>query len=112
MKKRTIWTMVHNAFSMGGISMEPIKTEVTIIEEKTIGKGYNAFSFETPKGTVRIAESTTGAVISSSFKEAMKDVESASSKVINKQLEEAKMFLQSKDCKSVSNKEFFKKYNY
>lgn len=77
MGKRTIWTMIHSAFQMGGVSYHPIKTEVEIIEEKTIGKGVKAFSFKTPRGTIRIAESLTGAIVSNSFEDARKDVKSA-----------------------------------
>ncbi len=98
-------------FTVGGNVHQPMTTEIEALEEKSIGKGFKAFSFKTPKGTLRIAESITGAIISDSFKEAKKDVKDGSKKVINKQIEDAQAQL-SRGAKHLSNKKFFQLYNY
>ena len=106
--KRKIWTMGYFPFTMGGSVNRPMITEVEIIEEKPIGKGFKAFSFKTPKGTTIIAESITGAIVGQSFKEVKKDVAEATKKVMNEQIEEGKEKL--KYGTHMSNDEFFSLY--
>ncbi len=110
MKKRQIWTMGYFPFTMGGNVHQPIVTEIGYIEEKNIGKGFKAFSFKTPKGNFRIAESTTGAIVGKSFDEVKADVKSASKKVMTKQIEEGKEMI--KGVKPCSRKKFFEMYRY
>lgn len=44
-------------FTIGGNVHTPMITEIDAIEERELSKGIKAFSFKTPKGTIRIAES-------------------------------------------------------
>lgn len=108
-KKRTIWTIGYMPFLLGGNVMPPIVTEVGYIEEKNIGKGFKAFSFQTPTGSIRIAESVTGAIIGSSFEEVMADVKNASKKFMKKQIEEAKKTVATYP-KHLTPEQFFKMY--
>lgn len=110
--KRQIWTMKYSPFIMGGSANHPIITEVGYIEEKKIGKGMKAFSFKTPKGTLKIAESITGAIVGDSFKEVIADVKSASKKVLMEQIEDGKKLLSSGCSRHYSNDEFFQVYKY
>ncbi len=112
MKKRQIWTMGYFPFVMGGNVHQPIVTEIGYIEEKNIGKGLRAFSFQTPKGTIRIAESITGAIVGDSFEAVKADVKEASKKVMMEQINEGKAMLESGSVKRYSNKKFFEIYKY
>jgi hypothetical protein len=110
--QRTVWTIACRPFTMGGVCNYPITTEVKIIEERAIGKGYKAFSFKTPKGTLRIAESTTGGIVADTFDELIKDVKAATKSDIQDQIKAARETLKSPDCKKLSNEEFFQLYRY
>jgi hypothetical protein len=109
---RRIWTLSYFPFTMGGNVNRPIITEVPIIEEKEIGKGFKAFSFMTPKGTIRIAESITGAIVGDSFEQVMKDISAASLEVCKKQIEEAYATLAKGNSLFYSNGDFFRYYKY
>lgn len=98
-------------FIMGGSVHQPIITEIDPIEEKKIGKGFSAFSFKTPKGTIKIAESITGAIVGDSFKEVIADVKAATKKVMMEQIKEAKKTLAG-SCKHFTNEKFFQMYKY
>lgn len=110
MGKRKIWTMGYFPMTMGGSVHQPIVTEIEPIEEKKIGKGLKAFSFKTPKGNLRIAESITGAIVGDSFKEVIADVKVASKKVMMEQIENGKKMLSSGSVKHYSNQKFFQLY--
>ncbi len=110
--KRKIWTYLHTPFRVGGSSLSPMVTEIEPIEEKPIGKGFYAFSFKTPKGTLRIAESRTGSIIASTFKEARNDVRASTRLVIEDQLNKAKKDLESGSALVMTSEEFFEKYSY
>ena len=108
---RKIWTMGYFPFTVGGSVHQPMLTDVVMIEEREIGKGFKAFSFKTPKGTIKIAESITGAIVGDSFESVMKDVKGASIKFMQDQISVAKKKLQGAR-KNMSNKRFFELYNY
>ncbi len=110
MKKRKIWTYGYSPFTMGGNVNRPIMTEIGYIEEKSIGKGLLAFSFKTPKGTIRIAESETGAIVGESFEEVKKDIMAADKKVIVKQIEDAKKTIEG--IPVMDKNEFFQMYKH
>lgn len=112
MKKRQIWTMGYFPFTVGGNVHQPMVTEIEPIEEKTIGKGLKAFSFKTPKGTIRIAESITGAIVGNSFKEVKADVKESSKKFMMEQINEGKEMLKSGSVKHYSAEEFFNIYKF
>ncbi len=111
MSKKTIWTIRHRPFVMGGRVDSAVSTEVKIIEEKQIGKGFYGFSFKTPKGTLKIAESITGAIVGDSFEEVISDIKNAPLKIIKQQIEDVKRELK-KGCQRLSNQDFFKLYTY
>lgn len=110
MKTRTIWTMLYNPFVMGGDVNTPIATEIGYQEEKDIGKGLKAFSFYTPKGVLRIAESATGAIVGDSFESVKADIKSSSIRIIRKQIKLAKV--QASNAHKLSKEEFFKLYKH
>jgi len=99
-------------FTMGGNVNQPIVTEIEYIEEKKIGKGLKAFSFKTPKGNLKIAESITGAIVGDSFKEVIADVKSATKKMMIGQIEEGKKMFSSGSVKNYSKDKFFEIYKY
>ena len=111
MKKRQIWTMGYFPFTIGGSVNQPIVTEIGFIEEKNVGKGFRAFSFKTPNGTLRVAESVTGAIVGDSFENVKEDIKSGSKKDMLKQIEDAKQILKG-SCKHLTNEEFFKLYKF
>lgn len=97
---------------MGGSVERPIVTEVEIIEEKNIGKGLKGFSFKTPKGSLKICESITGAIVGDTFAEVKKDIKAASIITIRKQIEDAKETLKSGSRQNMTNERFFTFYKY
>lgn len=111
-EKRQVWTMGYFPFTVGGSVHQPIITEVEVIEEKRIGKGFKAFSFKTPTGTTRIAESVTGAIVAASFDEVIRDVAQSKKVVILEQIAESAKMLQSGTVKHYAPKEFFKLYKH
>lgn len=112
MSKRIVWTMAQRPFVMGGDVNYPITTKVEVIEEKAVGKGFKAFAFKTAKGTLRIAESITGAIVGDNFKDVRKDISAGSKAVISRQIAEGKEILKSTSRKDLSNKKFFEIYKY
>lgn len=104
--------MANRPFVMGGDVHYPITTKVEVIEEKPVGKGFKAFSFQTAKGTLRIAESITGAIVGDSFSTVTKDISEGSKAVMNRQIEDAKRILKSTSREDLSNKKFFEMYKY
>ena len=80
--KRTIWTMGYFPFTMGGRVNAPMLTEVDVIEEKSVGKGIKAFSWKTPKGSIRISESETGAIVGDSFEDVKNDIKETTRSVM------------------------------
>lgn len=112
MEKRFIWTMGHFPFQMGGYVDRPMSTEIEIIEERRIGKGFKAFSFKTPKGTLKIAESITGALVGDSFEAVISDVKGTTKKIIEQQIVDAKNILHERGKHQQSPEEFFKHYKY
>lgn len=96
---------------MGGQVHTPIITEVEPIEERPIGKGMKAFSFKTPKGSLRVAESETGAIVGDTFEEVIADVKTASKGMLQDQIADARATIAG-ECKNLTNEEFFNLYNY
>lgn len=97
---------------MGGNVNQPMITEIKPIEEKSIGKGFKAFSFKTPNGSLRIAESITGAIVGNSFEKVIEDVKQTTKKIMMEQINEGKKLLGSGSTKHYSEEEFFKLYKY
>ena len=111
MKKRQVWTMGYFPMIMGGDIHQPMITKVKAIAEMPIGKGFKAFSFKTPKGTIRIAESVTGAIVGDSFEEVIADVKFTTKKVMEKQIADAKKTLKG-SVKHYEEEKFFQIYHY
>lgn len=110
--KREIWTIGYFPFTIGGRVHAPMITEVDVIEEMEVGKGFKCFSWKTPLDNLRISESSTGAIVGNSFEEVIKDVEDADIDVINKQMKEASSLLRSGTSHHMTNEEFFKLYKH
>ncbi len=109
-KTKLVWTQASRPFIMGGNTNAPIATAVKPVQEKNVGKGFAAFSFLTPKGTLRIAESSTGAIIGDTFEGVKKDIKEGSKEVMQKQIADAKVMV--KKAVKLEPTEFFKLYNY
>lgn len=107
--KKKIWTILFSPFTMGGNVNQPISTEVEVLEIKTI-RSFKFFSFITPKGSIRICDGVTGGIIAQSWEELKANMKGATSKVLNEQIAQAREV--AKDCREVSNEEFFKSYKY
>jgi len=110
--KMTIWTMGYFPFTMGGRVNAPMTTEIDMIEEKEVGYGVKAFSWKTPKGSIRISESETGAIIGDSFEDVMNDIKETTPQMVAKQMNDAKGLLHSGCAKEMTNEKFFQLYNY
>ena len=110
--KRQIWTMGYFPFTRGGRVNAPMITEIEMIEEKKVGKGIKAFSWKTLKGSIRISESETGAIVGNSFEDVINDIKEAKPSVIKEQMRDAKEILSSGCSKYMSNEEFFNLYKY
>lgn len=110
MNKRTIWTMGYFPMQMGGNVHRPISTEVEASELYSASKGIKLFTFKTPKGTTKVCEAETGAIVGDSLKEVMADIKEAKKSVMVEQIREAHELL--KNFKNMTHDEFFKLYNY
>ena len=99
-------------FAFGGNVHAPMITEIDVIEERELSKGINAFSFKTPKGNIRIAESLTGAIVGDSFEDVSEDIRTGDDDIIIKQLLDAAKVLKGGNSKWMKNEEFFKMYKY
>jgi hypothetical protein len=108
--KQVVWTHAYQPFAMGGDVHQPIKTEVDAIEVKSIGKGFHGVSFKTPKGTIRIAEKVSGAIVGDTFEEVRKDIAEGDVKIMKKQVHEG-LEMRNK-ARMLSNQEFFELYRY
>ena len=104
-----IWTNTYRPFVMGGSVNEGIYTIVPIIEKRTIND-FDFFSFQTSKGSIRVAESQTGGIIADSFEELIKNIEGCSKEVLQAQIDKAKSLIT--DMTEKTNEEFFSLYKY
>lgn len=103
--------MGHFPFTMGGNVWQPIFTDVKVIEEQNCGKGFTFFSFKTPRGTIKVCESTTGAILGDSFSEMRSSIKEATKKRLTKQIEEGRKQMLT-DRHDLNNEEFFKMYKF
>jgi predicted transcriptional regulator len=110
--KRTIWTIGYFPFTIGGRVNAPMTTEIDMIEEKEVGYGVKAFSWKTPKGSIRISESETGAIVGDSFEDVINDIKETTKSIMQKQINDAKELLHSGCSKHMTNEKFFQLYNY
>ncbi len=106
---RIIWTYTYNPFIMGGNTRTSIATAITPIETREFS-GIPLFSFITPRGTIRIAEGVTGAIVGNSFEEVENHILSASLDTIIEQLRSARK--NRDEAKVLNNKDFFNLYKY
>lgn len=104
-----IWTLSYRPFIMGGNVNQPMCTIVPVLERKNI-EGFDFFSFQTPKGTIKICEAQTGAIIASSFEEVFENIEGVPKEVLQGQIDLGKHLAETADKKT--NEEFFKSYRY
>lgn len=111
-KLRQIWTTEYTPMIMGGSCDHVITTEIGVIEEKAVGKGLRAFSFMTPKGTLRIAESISGAIVGNSFKEVMADIKGTTKKICMQQIGEGQVLLARSSTQHLTKEVFFQHYKY
>ncbi len=107
---RTVWTMGYFPFQMGGNVHRPMSTEVKASELHDTPKGIKLFTFLTPKGTLRVCEAETGAIVGNSLGEVMNDIATAKKSVMKAQVREAKLAL--RNVKVMTPDEFFKLYDY
>jgi hypothetical protein len=104
-----IWTRSYRPFIMGGNVNQPMCTVVPVLERKNI-EGFDFFSFQTPKGTIKVCEAQTGGIIADSFDEVFENIEGVPKEVLQGQIDGAKHLAETADKKT--NEEFFKHYRY
>ena len=104
-----IWTTIHSPFTMGGNVNRPVFTIVPVLERKKM-QGFEFFSFETPKGSIRICECQTGGIIADSFDELKENIKGCTKKELQSQIDGAKSLAE--QAKEMSNDEFFSYYRY
>lgn len=88
--KLTIWTEAYRPFLMGGDCNAPISTEVDTVDPPIdLGHGIEVYVITSPSGTCHIVEATTGALIGTDIDSVRRDVESADTEVMQRQIAEA-----------------------
>jgi len=107
--KKKVWTYRNSPFIMGGNVHSIISTDVEVESEKKV-RGVKIFSFKTLKGNIRVAESTTGAIVGDDLIEVGFDIVRSDLKTIKLQLEEANKDLLRLENNHLSYVEFFKIY--
>jgi hypothetical protein len=107
--KRIVWTMNYRPFIMGGNVHSPITTEIDLIEEREI-KGIPFFTWKTPKGSVKLSEGITGAIVADGFDGLLGAISGCSKQFLKDQLQEGIAMFEHPIA--LSNDEFFKAYTY
>ena len=92
--KKKVWITNYRPFIMGGDVNAPIMCEVEILGEYDLGKDYIGWLFATPSGKTFVAESITGAIVGNTLEDVRKDIEEADLKIMEKQIEDAKVMLE------------------
>lgn len=102
MKTMTIWTWGFRPFVMGGDVHYILKTVAPVVRRFKY-RGFPLACIEGPAGRFRIAECTTGAIVTDAFasvdtacRAVLKDMRGASKTVIQKQLDDAKYQVKSR----------------
>jgi len=87
-----IWTRGYRPFILGGDVHGPVGVEIAEPGEKhELGKGYDCYVITSPlTGKTYVAEAETGAIVGSLLVGVRDDVTAADSKVMKKQIEEAR----------------------
>jgi hypothetical protein len=85
-----VWMIGYFPMTMGGKVHRPIICDVPVEGPFDLGAGYTGYVVRSPGGSVRIAESITGAVVGPDLETVRQDVAEAVVGVMAEQVEQAK----------------------
>jgi len=101
------WTMVYNAFTMGGSVWRPSGFEFKEGDAVHLGKGFYGYVLESPNGKTIVVEKQSGAIVGNSLEEVVSDIAEAEFETMQKQVEHAC----SKNINLVSEEKFWLLYD-